>query len=110
MRRIISGFTVLAISILAASPVRSWGYELTLALRTWTAQAYAAYAGANNEALISANAGVGYHVIDNLSLNIEAACYGVLQDGGEDTGADRRAFRMRIQRLERPETDVRAGI
>ena len=42
---------------------------------------YSGFAGANNEALYSMSAGVGYYVIDQLSLNVEGAGYYVDQDG-----------------------------
>ena len=66
------------------------GDELTLAQGTWTAQVYGAFAGANNEALMSANVGAGYHIIENLSLNIEAAGYGVIQQGDDAAAAEVR--------------------
>src|SRR5262245_25027590 len=76
---------------------------------TWVAQTYGAYAGANNEALLSANVGVGYHIIDNLSLNMEAAGYGVIQEG-EDTGAAEVRLLMRHHLIARPTWSIFADV
>ncbi len=48
---------------------------------TWSFQSYLSCAGAADTAMPSANVGAGYYLIDNLSLNVEAAGYGVIQDG-----------------------------
>ncbi len=61
------------------------GDELTLQ-GNWTVQTYAGLAGANGEWLPSINVGVGYNALKQLSLNLEAAGYDVIQDG-EDAGA-----------------------
>jgi len=89
------------------------GDELTLAKGTWTAQAYGAFAGdvggPNSESLISANVGVGYHIIDNLSLNAEAAGYGVIQTG-EDTGAAELRLIMRHHLIVRDRWTIYADV
>ena len=110
MEKTLSAFTITLVLLSAACPNTARADELTLAQRTWTAQAYGAFAGANNEALLSANIGIGYHVIDNLSLNVEAAGYGVIQDGGEDTGAAELRLIMRHHLIARDRWTIFADV
>ena len=67
---------------------------LSLSRGTWNAQAYAACAAARHEAMPSANFGIGYFVLNQLSVNVEAAGYGVFQDG-PDAGAGEARLLLR---------------
>jgi hypothetical protein len=61
---------------------------------TWSFQTYLSCAGAADTAMPAANIGAGYYLIDNLSLNVEAAGYGVFPDG-PDAGAGELRFLIR---------------
>jgi putative salt-induced outer membrane protein YdiY len=98
---------VLALSTIVRAASDS---DFTLARGTWTAQTYGAFAGANNEALISANVGAGYHIIDNLSLNVEAAGYAAFQQGGDDTGAAELRLIMRHHLIARQRWTIFADV
>jgi hypothetical protein len=108
---VVAALVVCWVSVSAArfAQAAEGGDELTLAKGTWSAQAYGAFAGANNEALISANVGVGYHIIDNLSLNIEGAGYGVFQEGDDAAAAEVRLM-MRHHLIAREKWSVFADV
>ena len=103
-----TGIVIMILSGMCAATAQAQE-TLTLSKGTWCAQTYAAYAGANNETLLSANVGVGYHIIDNLSLNAEAAGYGVIQEG-EDTGAAELRLIMRHHLIVRDRWTIYADV
>jgi hypothetical protein len=79
------------LAIFTTAPLTRAEDPFTLSTQgTWSAQTYASSAFAADETLLSANVGVGYYVLNQLSLNLEAAAYGVFQDGPDAVAGDIR--------------------
>jgi hypothetical protein len=76
-----------ALLIIVAITSLTHGQQITFPRGTWTTQTYAAYAGANNQTLLSATVGGGYCIFNNFSLNLEAIGYGILQEGPDTAAA-----------------------
>ena len=94
---------------LAPATARGADDASTLERGTWSIQMYGAFAGANNEQLYSGDVGVGYYVIDHLSLNLEGAGYYIDQDG-PNAGQGEVRLLMRHHFLRREKWNVFADV